>query len=343
MHKQFILTTVTLLSFCLLACKKNGQAPLLPVQTIQYIGTGELKEGRVYAAATAVGDKIYIFGGKTTNLRYTNTIEEFDTKTNTSITLADTLTDSKAFLTATAIGDKIYIFGGQGKLERTSNKIEIFDTKTKTISVLSDTLKERLDALSSVAIGNSIYIFGGRITRSGNTGYTISKKIEVLDTKTNKVSMLSQTLTKERHFMSAAIIGDNIYLFGGVHDELGINGIENDIEIFNTNTKAASILSDSLSQNKCATSAAVVEDKIFVFGGEFFKPRPYTEYQYNTIEMLDTKTQKVDTLPLKLKNVKTGTCAVTVGNKIYVFGGYDDKPGVFKTIEIFEAIRGNQV
>lgn len=320
-----------------LSCKKNDTAaPLKPVQTIQPAGTAQLVEVKLCAASAAVGDKIYTFGGSNVAGPYLNTIEVFDTETKISTQLNVKLQEPKAFLTATAVGDSIYIFGGRAS-SGASSKIEVFDTKKQIISTLSATLSESKDALCSALIGDSIYVLGGRVD---NSPYTYSKKIEVLNVKTQKISTLTPSLTKNNYFMSATAIGNNIYIFGGIERNSSFDEYKK-IEIFNTKTQISSILDDSLSRCKWGTSAVAIEDKIFVFGGSssivtdgIFRG----EDRLNTIEMLDTKTKKVSVLPIVLAQPNYGTCAAGVGNKVYVFGGYYNN-NYLKTIEIFQGVR----
>lgn len=332
MHKQVFYTAIAILLsvFTLQFCKKNNQSqpPLPPVQTIRFVDTAQLKEERAYAAAAAVGDKIYIFGGTSRG----NTIEVFDTKTNTSTKLNDTLKETKYWVTASAVRDKIYIFSIHAISllnDEYKNTIEVFDTKTQTISVLNDTLKEQITfGGCSTAVGDKIYIFGGQINNGMSTD-TFSKTVEVFDTKTEKVSLLSQALPKRKAYMSAAAVNDKAYIFGGYQ-------YDNDIEAFDTKSQTTYILDDSFSISKWGTSAVAIEDKIFVFGGH----NSTGVGNLSTIEMLNTKINTLYTLSARLRQEKYGTCSAVVGNKIYIFGGvFGPSHNILKTVEIFEVVR----
>lgn len=332
--KLKLLTAVLLIS--LYACKKNNNITTTPpVPPIKHVDTAQLKTARAYAAAAAVGDKIYIFGGSNGNLL--NTIEVFDTKTNTSNILPGvTLSQAKNYLTATAVGTDIYIFGGRNNTG-ISNTAEVFHTTNNTIETLSATLSEAKFGMCSEAIGDSIYILGGSL--SPNL-INLSKKIEVFNVKTKTFVPFTTTLSKEKADIAATTIGDSIYILGGIAPNF--SKYFNEVEMYNAKTQHLSISKDSLIAPSFLISAATLGDKIFIFGVMTKMDVTNRPTPSNTIQMLDPiALNSINLTPVTLKNDKAGTCAVTVGHKIYVFGGIEFQfyPNTYyKTIEIFEAV-----
>lgn len=113
-------------------------------------------------AATAVGTKIYLFGGLAPDLTYLDTINVFDTETNTIKTLDVTLPTPARYIGSVAIGTKIYLFGGlKDYLDHCLNTINVFDTETNTIKTLDETLPVAAYGFVSTTVGTNAYLFGG--------------------------------------------------------------------------------------------------------------------------------------------------------------------------------------
>ena len=172
-----------------------------------------------YITSAAVGSKIYLFGGwHTPRQNYTdsyyclNTINVFDTETNTITKLSVTLPMLANRMAAEAVGKKIYLFGGmQSSLTNYYNTIIVFDTETSTVQTLSATLPQAAYFIGSAAVEKKIYLFGGALDSQSTPINTIN----VFDTETNKIETLNETLPTATYGISAAAMGSNIYLFGG--------------------------------------------------------------------------------------------------------------------------------
>ena len=126
--------------------------------------------------SVAVGSNIYIFGGRTSDTVFSNTIQKLDTTTNTLTTLTTTLPSGMAYSSAAAVGGAIYILGGYGDSWSYFDTIEKFDISNETITTLSTTLPKALFYTSAAAVGNNIYIFGGQDSNANfvNTIYELS-------------------------------------------------------------------------------------------------------------------------------------------------------------------------
>ena len=285
-------------------------------------GVGALPTATESIAAGAVGTKIYLFGGHTSSGRV-NTINVFDTTTNTISTLGATLPTAAWDIAAGAVGTKIYLFGGITSSQTSGflNKINVFDTTTNTISTLSVTLPYGMNGIVAGAVGTKIYLFGG-YQSSG----TMSKKIYVFDTTTNTIGTLGATLNTAAYFISAGAVGTKIYLFGGSE---GTNSYLNTIQVFDTTTNTISTLSTTLPTAGHTFSVGVVGTKIYLFGGS------HSSGGKNTIYKFDTTTNTISTLSATLPAVMYHIAAGAVGTKIYLCGGYMSGSGFLNTINVF--------
>ena len=120
-----------------------------------------LSKGTHDIGTAAVGTKIYLFGGNTSNGRL-NTIQVFDTTNNTISTLSTTLPTAAFVIGAVAVDTKIYLFGGNCS-SGTKSTIQVFDTTNNTISTLSTTLPTNAKSIGAAAVGIKIYLFGGYV------------------------------------------------------------------------------------------------------------------------------------------------------------------------------------
>lgn len=159
------------------------------------------------------GTKIYLFGGYTHRKKvslshtYHNTIQCFDTETETLTTLSATWPMTSEFgdgsPVCSKVGSKIYLIA--------KGKVHYFDTETENLTTLSTTfsaLKATQSRYTGSAVaGDKIYLF------SVNTKTTIC----CFDTATESLTTLSAKLpgspTSSLDFATGvAIIGANIYI-----------------------------------------------------------------------------------------------------------------------------------
>lgn len=205
-----------------------------------------------------------------------------------------------------AVGSKIYMFGG---LSSSGSKISIFDTTTRTIETLpSTTISHATSRVACEAIGSKIYIFGG-FTSDAETVDTIS----VFDTETNTISSLSVTLPEGLYHIGSAVVGTNIYLFGGNY---GGNAhlVRKSIYKFDTTSNTLYTLSATLPKAVAGLACEAVGSKIYIFGGDVGSS------YLDTISVFDAEHETITSLTVSLPAATTGRCAA-IGTNIYFFGG----------------------
>jgi N-acetylneuraminic acid mutarotase len=163
----------------------------------------KLPTGAYGIASAVVGTKVYLFGGFSG--RYLETINVFNTETNTITTVAKLPTGANG-ITSVEIGTKVYLFGGYYY----SNNILIFDVETNAIITLDTKLPTGASDIISAVIGTKVYLFGGYYDNK----YLLNT-INVFDAESNSITTLNTKLPTAASDIASAVVGTKVYLFGG--------------------------------------------------------------------------------------------------------------------------------
>lgn len=286
-----------------------------PTEAITTLSTTLLSS--FYASSSAaVGNNIYIFGGRDGYGLRTG-ILKFDTSTETITTLNATMSGGRCEASAAAVGTNIYIFGGiimSGGTENISRSILKFDTDTETVTTLSSMLNTATFGSRAISVGTNIYVIGGEIDKQRNFSTLLYK----FDSEALTIS--STILYLYNSNMAAELVGSDIYLFGGN----GLNGgsyITRDTIIkLDTTTETITYLSNKLPYALASSSSASFGDNIYIFGG-------YSSKHTNAILKFNTKTEKITTLDITLPKVCIGLTSSVSNENAYIFGGYNYENG----------------
>lgn len=153
-------------------------------------------------------------------------------------------------------------FGGLGRHERRNYSL-VLDPQSGRLSEINSTKppSPRLGHTSSM-VGGDIYVIGGRCGPS-----QILNDVWVLDATENRWSLLECTGTafNPRHRHAAAAVGSNIYVFGGLNNEL----IYSCMNVLNTETLQWSDVSIQGDWPCARHSHSLVASgpQLFMFGG----------------------------------------------------------------------------
>jgi PKD repeat protein/subtilisin-like proprotein convertase family protein len=166
-----------------------------------------LPSARVFNAVIASGSYVYVIGGTSdaggatptdTNFRYNTADNTWSTMTPMPAALAE--------IDGVAIGGMIYIPGADP-----DSNTYVYDTATDTWSVIPANGGYAAPVqYQVVAIGTDLYVLGGIIGGASTTG------VWILDTTTGTWSA-GVPMQNSRTSFSAAAIGGNIYVAGGVY------------------------------------------------------------------------------------------------------------------------------
>lgn len=286
-------------------------------------------------AAAAVESKIYLFGGRDYadgNYVYYDTIQVFDTETNTLTTLDATLPEGTYGISCAAVGSKIYLIGGRiadstsgSTKELELKSIQVFDTETNTLTMLDVTLSTYNSFTPVAAVGSLIYIFSDFL-----------QEIYMFDTETNHESYIGKGYSNYEHISNAhkcgcVSVGHKIFMFGGT-----TNGTNRwyEIWIYNTVESKLYVSPLQLPNSTASLGAAAVGSKIYLLGGQVNKGYSYTTA--DTILVYDIAAETLTTLDATLPKKVEGAACAAVGSKIYLFGGYQEYNGRQDIIQVID-------
>ncbi len=126
------------------------------------------------------------------------------------------------------------------------------------------------------------------------------------------------SLPNPRIFSGGVILGDSIYVIGGMDNKAKYS---NSVDIYNIKNKKWS-KSSNLPTAKCRLSCVASGGKIYAIGG--LEGTDDSNFKNsNTIEVYDPKT-KSWTILTYLSPPRHGHSAIAYGNKLLVVGGYSD-------------------
>lgn len=181
-----------------------------PVSPDAWSAMNDLAVARQNAAATAVGDYIYMFGGATSADTYgTTTILRYAPAGDTWSTMASVLGSGRHYLAASAIGTKCYVSGGlSGSTYVNMASLEIYDTVAGSLTAGSDMPEPRCYH-AMAAYKGKIYIFGGT---HGSDHLT---RVDVYDPSSNTWSSSPTVAPFARWCLAATPLTDGILVTGG--------------------------------------------------------------------------------------------------------------------------------
>lgn len=224
-----------------------------------------------HQAAVAYNGLIYLIGGETSTNPALNTIYVYNPSSGTVLSTGLTMRTGRCSPRAVLYGDKIYITGGYGGID--NSMVEVFDLTSGTIS--PTTMKTSRSAGSTmVAIeDDDVYLFGkkdvilgGIYTLNWGEDYAIRKEATVLSSL---------------DYGTAVNYNGRIYTIGGSDYTDDIDNIRYDSDLvccYDTKQDSYSDSNIRLPRPLSHMSAAVINEKIYVFGGESYENGVLTYY-----------------------------------------------------------------
>ncbi len=269
------------------------------------------------AGCARVGNKIYLFGGFTSD--YSDAISVFNIATQTITVLSAKLPVPLAYMGCESVGKNIYLFGGYN-INGYQNTIYAFDTETETIADIA-TIPKTISNLTCVAVGKKIYTFGGQ-----NTDNSFENSIYMLDTEGERLYTLDTVTPFRKSNIGCCGVGKKIYLFGGGSGTAD----SNDIYEFDVENEIIRSIAVDLPTIHFGIRCARMGSDIYLFGG--WAQSGITD----SIYVFNSKTKKLTQPEIKLPEKLWRFGCVESGNKIYIFGG----SGGNDTIYCFTATHG---
>jgi N-acetylneuraminic acid mutarotase len=183
-------------------------------------------------------------------------------------------------------------------------------------------------AMSCARVGTKIYMFGG--TKGDAHLYTIS----VFDTETQSITTIDTTLPRAMYGMGCVATGNKIYLFGGWG-----SSFLSTISVFDTETESITTIDTTLPTACSNMGCTLIGNKVYLLGGQLTNSNGVA--YLNTVNIFDIETEELITSSIELPLANACMGCVSVGTKIYMFGGID-KSNIYgkNTIVIFDTATG---
>ena len=264
--------------------------------------------------------KLYVLGG-----RGERPVEEYDPKTNTWTKLADAPMEIHHFQ-AISYNKEIWVVGaltGGYPHETPIPNIMIFNPKTKTWREGPKLPENRYRGSAGVFVRNDkIYMVCG-IQDGHYDGFV--GWFDELDPKTGKWTTLTDA-PRARDHVSAAMVGDRLYLAGGRTSNAKIGKVIDttikEVDYYDFKTQTWHTIDTGIPTERAGNSNLGIGPYLVVLNGESGVQVP----AHAEVEVLDTRTNTWSKLP-NLNQGRHGTGAAFLKGKIYVAAGSANRGG----------------
>jgi N-acetylneuraminic acid mutarotase len=228
---------------------------------------------------------------------------------------------------AVALHGKIYSIGGEAANDTLLNDVLEYDPAADTWSELATMHTPRLGVRGAVA-HERIYMCGGFVD-DPDLGLDTAGLVESYDpTDPGAGWTQEETMSVPKYWHAMESVHDSIYLFSGYRGHP--TNLENKIKFSNVVEYSPVLLttrSDLPGGSQYAGSSAVINDRVYIFGGYVDGLLSDRVLEY------DPGSDAWATMDLLPQGALTGTTAVAVGQKALVMGGRSDT-GV--SVELWE-------
>lgn len=268
------------------------------------------------ATSAIVDNYVYLFGGYDGSSA-TDTIYRFDITTKTFTTLSTKLPYVVHSAVCSAVGRYIYIFGGE-RSYTTINSICKFSVDDGTITQLSVTLPQEREGMCQGVLGNKIYLFGGWRREDYSSNPTKST-VYCFDTSNDTISTVSSAAGPSVANASSAVIGNNIYIFGGYSQSTGASAKKyflNTIYRFSDSDEVVVKLSQTLPYVVESACCGAIGNNAYIFGGQESALTSLT-----SIIKFEFTTGNASTIQTALPATKSMATCCSKGLSCYIFCG----------------------
>lgn len=268
----------------------SNKVIIYDTKTKQWSTGKDIPQAYAYSNYAMVGDKIYVMGGETCAPAYTKyaNVYVYDTTKDTWET-AKPMPKTYCCAGTAVIGDKIYVIGGYGGAK---DYVQIYDTKDNSWTVLDTPSTKPKQAYGDCHVyKGKIYMIGGEYwTTSSNSINTVN-----IYNPENNTWTTGKELPDAIDHTASVIKDDKIYVIGGAKWAEGKAPVYSDkVYIYNIK-KNEWTEGPNLRSKRYGSMAALVNDKIYLFGGTDAK----TNKAMDIVEVLDLNPEKQD--PDKLR------------------------------------------
>ena len=293
---------------------RGNFSPSDPYSAGPGMGAWITKAGMIHSrsevAVGEVGGKIYVLGGYADGNVAQTLNEEYDPVQDTWRERASLLRGGN-HIAAVGLNGKLYAIGGFS--EQNANAfadVSVYDPLTDKWSPVAS-LPQPLGSMAVAAVDGVIHAVGGAGGTTAENRHTVAVHY-IYDPHTNKWAN-STVLPFPREHLNLIAFDGRLYAIGGRIENFSQN-LQTVLSLELHDKDATWRTLPLMPTPRSGTQAAILQGKIFVFGGEKFGG------VFNNTEMFDPVTQRWSELtPMPVG--RHGTGAVTVGNTIYIPAG----------------------
>jgi N-acetylneuraminic acid mutarotase len=267
----------------------------------------------------AVGDTFYLVGG-----RYTRPVDVFDPMQNRWTTIPNSTPPFQMHhFQAVELNGLVYVVGaftgwypGETGITHVYTYNPATNVWTKGTEIPA---ARRRGSAGAVAYNGKIYVVCGIV---GGHSWGCTKWFDEFDPATGIWTVLPDAPRVRDHF-SAVVVGDKLYAAGGrvtegTPDEF-FSKTPREVDVYDFVTGQWSTLDANLPTGRAAPSAAVLDNKIFVMGGE--SPQWLA---HNETEAYDLETNTWLTMA-PMATGRHGTQAIVWNDRIFMAAGSDKR------------------
>jgi N-acetylneuraminic acid mutarotase len=230
---------------------------------------------------------------------------------------------------ALVLDSLIYILGGYSdSLSGPTNIIQTYDPNTNIWSEAGTMIESRHNFVAAKLDDSSIVTCGGVWMNTDNIF-----SIEIINAGSDGVDnaeIIKHDINFNRTYFTGHVYNNRLYLFGGYSQFVADTTVIPFIVNFDLSTESVAAVKDSLYQSNLMLyhhTSERIDSMVYIFGGihNAVSRRVSTfnlnSYEYETVG--------------ELKGVRAGGKAVTLGNEIYIIGGYNETSKALKSVEIY--------
>lgn len=266
-------------------------------------------------------NSIYYLGGSDAEFMRDN-VWKYDFESDKWSVLAPMQTASADFACA-RVDNFIYCFGGYlGEEEGTTNKVEVYDIENDQWQELPELKKSSISG-RAVSHGKDIFILSGSF---GETKNTFLK----YNTESGSYADLPVFKTQRNHY-TMSLIGERIYVIGGMSFHNGEYVWHNNVDVFDFKTGQWEAKAE-MPVNKARSTAITVGDEIHIFGGsdKYGNDSNGLSDKYYIYNTKDNSWKENEKLPVKIQSAE----GISYNGKLFLFGGSTDFPNPCKNVKV---------
>ncbi|MFQ5598583.1 MAG: Kelch repeat-containing protein [Nitrospiria bacterium] len=230
---------------------------------------------------------------------------------------------------------KIYAFGGGGPNFKSLNSSEIYDPATNQWLSVKPMPTARSGTMAT-RMGEMIVVMGGGFKKPDGK-FKFLKTVEAYFPKEDRWEAMPDLL-QPHDYPASTVVDGQVYIIGGHHPDATEGGPQTDPAFaYAQRWDGKSDRWEEIPEMptpRFASSAVAVDGHVWVMGGVAFTQEGF--HEYDRIEVYDPKENAWHRSGLRLPYSSAGQGACVFENRLYSFGGFQEKVGIGKHGAVYD-------